>query len=264
MAQHKMEHSEDVKRQACDAFNDRAEHYAMERERLPYFRAQLEIVLRMLTGQRGRILDIGCAAGGEISLLQSRGFSVVGIDLSPIMLDFANRRFSSSGDVTFCRADIERLPFESGSMDHVVCLGVLEFVPDYSLALTEINRVLRPGGLAIFAIPSRISLYNISNQVAHHSLRPLVRTAKRIMGRKSGVQATKPLQRNLCIPWRYRALLRQLGFNPEQSSYSNFFIYPLDLFPKIHVAFAGALEPLAAVPLLRNAASVYLVSARKK
>jgi SAM-dependent methyltransferase len=255
--------TDEVKRQAREAFNDRAEHYALERERLPYFQAQLEIVLTMLAGEGGRILDIGCAAGGEIPMLQGRGFSVVGIDLSPAMLRFAHRRFAATSTVLFCRADIERLPFASESMDDVVCLGVLEYLPDYSAALTEINRVLRPGGLAILALPSRISLYNISDQAVNHTLRPIVRLAKRIVGRKPRVQGAKTLDRNLCVPWKFRALLRQHGFNPERSRYSNFFVYPLDRFPKVHVAVAEALEPLASVPLVRNAASVYLVSARK-
>jgi SAM-dependent methyltransferase len=258
-----IESADQVKRQAREAFNGRAEHYALERERLPYFQAQLEIVLTMLDGESGRILDIGCAAGGEIPMLQSRGFSVVGIDLSPEMLRFAHRRFGATHDVLFCRADIERLPFASESMDDVVCLGVLEYLPDYGAALREIGRVLRPGGLAILAIPSRISLYNISDQIVNHTLRPIVRLAKRLVGRKPRVQGGKTLGRNLCVPWKFRAHLRQHGFSPEHSRYSNFFVYPLDRFPKVHVAVAEALEPLASIPLVRNAASVYLVSARK-
>jgi ubiquinone/menaquinone biosynthesis C-methylase UbiE len=217
MLEPEIESPDDVKRQARVAFNDRAEHYALERERLPYFRAQLEIVLTMLARESGRILDIGCAAGGEIPMLQGRGFSVVGIDLSTEMLHFAHRRFDATRAVHFCRADIERLPFASASMDGVVCLGVLEYLPDYSAALTEISRVLRPGGLAVLALPSRISLYNISDQIVNHTLRPIVRLAKRIMGRKPRVRGGKTLDRNLCVPWKFRALLRQHGFSPERT-----------------------------------------------
>jgi ubiquinone/menaquinone biosynthesis C-methylase UbiE len=259
-----IESPDEVKQQAREAFNDRAEHYALERERLPYFQAQLEIVLRMLDGEGGQILDIGCAAGGEIPMLQRQGFSVVGVDLSPEMLRFAHRRFAATHHVLFCQADIEHLPFASGSMDDLVCLGVLEYLPDYSAALTEINRVLRPGGLAVLALPTSISLYNISDQLVNHTLRPIVRLAKRILGRrKPKIQAGRRLGRNLCIPWKFRTLLRQHGFSPARSRYSNFFVYPLDRFPKVHVAVAEVLEPLASIPLVRNAASVYLVSARK-
>ena len=74
MLKPEIESPDEVKRRAREAFNDRAEHYALERERLPYFQAQLEIVLTMLAGEGGRILDIGCAAGGEIPMLQRPRF----------------------------------------------------------------------------------------------------------------------------------------------------------------------------------------------
>ena len=142
----------DEKGQVCEIFERWADHYATERERTPYFRAQLAIVISMLAGESGRILDIGCAAGGEIPELRARGFSVVGIDISPHMLEFARYRFASDPQVTFCLADTDRLPFLTQSMDHVICLGVFEFLPNYHAAVQEIHRVLRPGGLAIFAI----------------------------------------------------------------------------------------------------------------
>jgi ubiquinone/menaquinone biosynthesis C-methylase UbiE len=264
MIQHGAEPLETPKQQTCDAFNDRSEHYALERERLPYFQAQLNIVRTMLAGERGRILDIGCAAGGEIPLLQSQGFRVIGTDISPKMLSYAHHRFAGANDVQFCRADIERLPFVSQSMDHVVCLGVLEYLPDYSAALDEINRVLCPGGLAILAIPSRVSLYNVSKRIIDSSIRPVVRTVKRVAGLQSQSQGRQPLPRNLCVPWEFRSLLRRHGFDPEREGYSNVFIYPLDMFARLHIRVASSLEPLAKIPILRNAASVYLVSARKK
>ena len=250
MAKPGIESPDEVKRQAREAFNDRAEHYALERERLPYFQAQLKIVLAMLTGEGGRILDIGCAAGGEIPMLQSQDFRWWGLTSRLKCCGLRIVVLPRLAYVVFCRADIERLPFVSGSMDDLVCLGVLEYLPDYSAALAEINRVLRPGGLAVLALPTRISLYNISDQLVNHTLRPIVRLTKRILGRKPKVQAGKTLGRNLCVPWKFRALLRRHGFSPERSRYSNFFVYPLDRFPKVHVAVAEALEPLASIPLV--------------
>src|ERR1700687_1490925 len=125
----------DEKRQVCEIFEQWADHYATERERTPYFRAQLAIVISMLAGESGRILDIGCAAGGGIPELRVRDFSVVVIDISSDMLEFASRRFASDPRVHLCRADMDQLPFLSQSMDHVVCLGVFEFLPNYDAAV---------------------------------------------------------------------------------------------------------------------------------
>jgi len=254
----------DGKRQVCEIFEQWADHYATERERTPYFRAQLAIVISMLAGESGRILDIGCAAGGEIPELRARGFSVVGIDISPRMLEFARHRFASDPQVTFCLADTDRLPFLTQSMDHVICLGVFEFLPNYHAAVQEIHRVLRPGGLAIFAIPSRISQCELGERLASVSVAPLWRTAKRLTCQGSTPAPIKSaFQRNLCVPWSFRTLLRHHAFEPGQDHYSNFFIFPLNRIPTLNVRVAAALEPLCSIPLLRCLASVYLVSARK-
>ncbi len=253
----------DEKRQACEIFERWADHYATERERMPYFQAQLSIVVSMLAGKSGRILDIGCAAGGEVPQFLARDFSVVGIDISSHMLEFAHRRFASDPRVHFCRADTDRLPFLSQSMDHVVCLGVFEFLPDYKTAVREIHRVLRPGGLAIFAIPSRVSQCEIGERLASVTVAPLWRAAKRLTGRASAARDAKSFHRNLCVPWRFRKLLRDQGFQPLPDHYTGFFIFPLNRFPNLNVGVAKALEPLCSVPLLRCLAVVYMISARK-
>jgi len=262
---HQTELSGKQKQQVCEVFEGLAEHYATERERTAYFRAQVEIAVSMLAGESGRILDIGCAAGGDIPEYRSRQFSVIGIDLSPRMLEFARRRFADDGQVHFCQADVERLPFADQSMDHVVCLGVFEFLSDYESPLREIRRVLRPGGLAVFAIPSRISIVHLSESLANITLRPLWRGAKRLVGRKSAsTQTGGSLRRNLCVPWRYRHLLQQNGLSPERQRYTNLFIYPLYLFPKLDERVCAFLESLCSVPVVRYASSVYMVSARKE
>jgi SAM-dependent methyltransferase len=252
------------KRQAREMFEQWVDHYATERERTPYFRAQVAIVISMLAGKSGRILDLGCAAGGEIPELRARDFSIMGVDVSPQMLKFARQRFANDPEVQFCRADIDQLPILSQSMDHVVCLGVFEFLPDYNPAVREIHRVLRPGGLAIFAIPTRISQCALGERLASVSVSPLWRIAKRLVRRASTpAQVQVPFQRNLCVPWKFRTLLRGHGFEPLQDHYSSFFIFPLNRFPHLDTPVTAALEPLCSIPLLRCLACVYLVSARK-
>jgi ubiquinone/menaquinone biosynthesis C-methylase UbiE len=262
---HKSRLLEEQKQQVCEVFEDWADHYAHQRERTSYFRAQLAIVLSMLAGEHGRILNIGCAAGGDIPEYRSRQFSVVGVDLAPRMLEFARQRFADDANVHFCRADVEHLPFADNSMDHVVCLGVFEFLPGYEAAVSEIHRVLRRGGLAVFAIPSRISLVALSERLANATIGPIWRGAKRMCRRERAIgNGRQAVHRNPCVPWRYRALLKQHGLLPERQAYSNMFIYPLYRFPRLDERVCAALEPLCSIPLLRCAASVYMVSARKK
>jgi SAM-dependent methyltransferase len=246
-----------------ELFDDCVDHYASERERLPYFRAQIDIMLSMLSGEpAGTLLDMGCAAGAEIPALRAMGHKVIGADLSERMVQVCRQRFAGDQAVQVLCAEADRIPLAANSVDHVVCLGVFEFLPDYRPALDDIARVLRPGGIVVLAIPTATSVYNITDQVVSHTVGPLWRMARRALGRAPNVNGNHP-RTNLCVPWKFRGMLRDVGLEPQRDAYSNYFLYPLDRFPAVDVKVAAMLEPLASVPLLKMGAAVYLVSARK-
>ena len=105
-------------------------------------------VLALLPDVRGQtVLDAGCGTGRYLRELGDRGARVIGMDLSPAMLDRAR-------DLTrrVARADIRALPFDALSIDLVVCGLVLGDVAELELALSEIARVLRPGGRVIYSV----------------------------------------------------------------------------------------------------------------
>jgi len=252
------------KQQALVLFESAADEYANERESMPLYRLQLEFMLSALADQSGRVLDVGCAAGSEIQSLRGENFTVIGIDFSPHMLERAQERFAGQPEVMLCQADAEHLPFVSQSMDHVVCLGVFEYLPDYPVALSEIHRVLRKDGVVVIAIPTLTSLFLVGKRLASVMVAPLWRASKRAFRPRGPTRPpTPPHDRNLCVPWRFRRLLRKCGFRPERSEYSAFTIYPLDRYPKLNICVAKMLQPLCSVPVLRSFASVYMVAARK-
>jgi ubiquinone/menaquinone biosynthesis C-methylase UbiE len=245
-------------------FDESANHYATEREHMPYYLAQLRIVQSILANEsRGTMLDIGCAAGVEISVLRSFGFKVIGVDLSETMLQFARARFEGNSELGLICADAEHLPLSSNSVDHVLCLGLFEFLSDYSPSIAEICRVLRPRGLAIIGMPSGVSVYNVSYRFADATLGPIWRTLKRVLKPRAAIPLGPQEKRNRCIPWKFRSLLEKHGLKVQRSAFANYFIYPLERFPALDVKVATLLEPLASVPILRIGATYYLVSARK-
>jgi SAM-dependent methyltransferase len=90
-----------------------------------------------------KALDLCCGQGNVSEALAGRGCDVIGVDFSPAMLAFARQHVPGA---TFMEADAQDLPFGNGEFDVVVSnLGVCH-VPDQPRALSEVRRVLRPGG----------------------------------------------------------------------------------------------------------------------
>lgn len=95
-----------------------------------------------------RVLDVGCGTGNAALTARRVGASVVGIDISPRMLDHARENAALAGydDLEWLIGDAEHLPFPDGSFD-VVCSNFGHvFAPDASRATREMVRVVAPGG----------------------------------------------------------------------------------------------------------------------
>jgi phosphatidylethanolamine/phosphatidyl-N-methylethanolamine N-methyltransferase len=96
----------------------------------------------------GRILDVGVGTG--ICLLYyTRASAVVGIDLSDPMLSRARKRVAELGltnTESLTAMDAERLELAAESFDAVVAQYVINAVPNPETVLTELARVLKPGG----------------------------------------------------------------------------------------------------------------------
>src|SRR5438270_6502445 len=109
-----------------------------------------EVVRTALAARRGeRILDVGCGPGFFCAeLLEEVGEHgwVTGLDASPQMLALAKRRCAERENMEFQEADATSLPVDDASFDAALCVQVLEYVSDYSKALAELHRAVRPGG----------------------------------------------------------------------------------------------------------------------
>jgi len=94
------------------------------------------------------LLDVGTGSGGTIAIpAAQRGARVVGLDVTPELLEHARRRAAEAGlEVEWVEGDAQELPFADASFDRVVSTFGAMFAPDHARAAAELVRVCRPGG----------------------------------------------------------------------------------------------------------------------
>ncbi len=96
-----------------------------------------------------RVVDVGCGAGID-SLIAARMVGpdggVIGVDMTESMLDKAKAAAKDLDNVEFRIGFGEELPIPDGWADVVISNGVVNLMPDKHEALTEMARVLKPGG----------------------------------------------------------------------------------------------------------------------
>ena len=98
-----------------------------------------------------RILDAGCGSGALSAALRARGAVVTGFDVSAAMVDLAYSRLGEDADLRV--ADLAApLPFADAAFDDVVASLVLHYLEDWAGPLSELRRVLRPGGRLILSV----------------------------------------------------------------------------------------------------------------
>src|SRR5207253_5914304 len=93
----------------------------------------------------------GCGSGAQAQWLLEQGADIVAVDISPRMIEEAERRCAGLG--RFLVADLARpLPLEPGSLDGITCSLALHYVADWSVPLRSFASALRPGGWAVISL----------------------------------------------------------------------------------------------------------------
>ena len=108
------------------------------------------------SGPAAEVADIGFGGGvGLATLLERDGTVVHGVEMSETMLAEARRRFSDQiarGRLRLYPGRMESLPLEGSALDAIISTNTIYFVPDLATALSELVRVLRPGGRLVLGV----------------------------------------------------------------------------------------------------------------
>ncbi|RJR44080.1 MAG: class I SAM-dependent methyltransferase [Deltaproteobacteria bacterium] len=129
---------------------------------LPYDREMIRLRLELLRryGAGKEVLDLCCGTGSYLRQEWVQFQRAVGVDFSRKMLEVFKRELGGEmpSNLLLLEGDARRVPVRSGSMDLVFSFTSLYYVPQVSLAVAEISRVLKPGGVAVFELGNLWSL----------------------------------------------------------------------------------------------------------
>jgi ubiquinone/menaquinone biosynthesis C-methylase UbiE len=107
-------------------------------------------------GNGRKLLDVGSGKGIFVAALRAHGYDAEGIEPSEALLEIAKKNFP---DYTFRGGSATALPYPAASFDCVICIEVLEHIPETETAIRELTRVLKPGGRLVIIDKNIFSLH---------------------------------------------------------------------------------------------------------
>ena len=151
------------------------------------------------------ILEIGCSSGYMLKAIQ-KSFPkalILGVDCISGPLNELSKEFRG---IPLLQFDLVRCPLPDMSVDTLVLLNVLEHIQHDSVALFQLNRILKPGGVLILEVPAGPSLYDVYDEYLLHY-------------RRYGFTGL-------------RNLVCGAGFSIIRASHLGFFLYPMFVLAK--------------------------------
>ncbi len=230
------------------------------------------------------VLDAGCGAGLASADLLAAGHRILGVDISTKMLDHAKQNFDERGfdseRYELTNTDIIAAGLPAETFEGIIALGFLQYQDDEGMALTELKRILKPGGAIVITGPTNRRIANwLGMAKYYHALRRRLRfkkpkgnfTEEEIQAAREQ-QASRQLLNEISTHTydltRFDKLLTDAGFKVEHKrghGYVNYAIiggwigYRGELF--LHKFFTSVSKVL---PIGRWANDVILVATKPK
>ena len=190
-------------------------------DRMWWYRALHRRLIDALTEVRGEVLDAGCGTGGLLANLRAErpDLHLVGLEWA----DTAARRAAVKSGMPIARGSANALPFADGTFNAAIVADVLcHRAVEPEAALTELQRVVRPGGRLIVNMPAYTWLLSAHDYQVHNARR---HTASQLS-----------------------ALLHQAGFRQIQARYWNGLLLPLIVVQRKVLARGRTASDVAAFP----------------
>ena len=137
---------------------------------------RINFIQKFISLQDKRLVEVGCGGGILTEGLAKKGANMLGIDLSEELIDIADLHGLESGvNASYKKISAEALAeAESASFDHVVCMEMLEHVPDPGSVIAACAEMVKPGGYVFFSTLNRKpKAYLLAIVAAEHILKML-------------------------------------------------------------------------------------------
>lgn len=181
------------------------------------FPSAYESLLRQVAGNEtpSTVLDCGVGTGALSQALirvLPAPFALTAVDVSPRMLEQAqNALQGTNADVTVCQANATALPYNNNTFDMVMTAHMLEHLADPAVALSEMVRVLKPGGRLVVCVTRR-TLLGMMIHLKWHTHRMTPDQTRRFL-HNAGLQSVESLTFDRA-PWCQRLSLACTGRKP--------------------------------------------------
>lgn len=140
------------------AGDDAPEHYAALDAQRYALQPEISRYAQFSRWRQKRVLEVGFGTGADLMRFARVGAEIVGIDLALTGAQVAQKRIEHEGSsARVLVANAEHLPFADGSFDLVYSWGAIHHSPDTPGAVSEIHRVLKPGGQMTIMIHHTLS-----------------------------------------------------------------------------------------------------------
>ena len=226
-------------------------------------RARRVIELLQLSGTDLRsLLDIGCGTAPIAESIVAMGSRYTGIDFSSEMVSAAAHNISAllpNGQASVSLGDVTKMNVPDSSFDAVTAMGVIEYLSrdEVRRSLTEIRRVLRPGGVSIITIPKRWNWGRLVIAVLY-PLRKLIRKRPRV---NLKLVQEEEFRRLYLTPRELDEACKQVGLQKVSCRHYNFqfLCRPATLVaPRLCYLVNRPFEQLARIPGLGFFATGYI------
>jgi ubiquinone/menaquinone biosynthesis C-methylase UbiE len=131
-------------------------------------RKLLETILTTLDLSPGDMaIEIGCGAGSNLNVLNSKKIRAIGLDQSSYALSLVKTKLH----LPLINGDLNDLPIQTNSMGLMIAMDVLEHLENDTIGIAELYRALKNGGTLILTIPAFKSLWGIQDTITGHKRR---------------------------------------------------------------------------------------------